>query len=272
MVSSSYARPPSRNINNNLRPNTSSTPSESGIGCLVASGHDGNCVITKIVQGGAAALSGQLSVGDIIVSIDGRYTLGLSDTVIKRALIGQPGTPINLVVRHAYSTIEHPVTLIRKPLEPLVSEDDEIAGIGAVIAQDVYNNIVVTKLIYGGAAGTCKPSDIFGEDRLHRGDIILAVNGRSIHDMTPSTVRPLLNGPVGSPVVLLVKVQNITSSFCFCGQSSLVRDRGENTMCRSRSNCAESLATCRSARSHSARSALRFCRQGSIRRQLKQIV
>ena len=201
-----YERPPSTNITGNIRHNTPMVPRESGIGCLVASGYDGSCVITKIVQGGAAALSGQLSVGDIIVSIDGRSTLGLNDSIIRKALIGQPGTPINLVVKHAYSTVEHPVSLIRKPLEPLMSEDDEIAGIGAVIAQDVNKNIVVTKLIYGGAAGTCKPSDIFGEDRLHRGDIILAINGRSIHNMTPSTVRPLLNGPVGSPVVLLVKV------------------------------------------------------------------
>ena len=202
----SYARPPSTNITGNIRQSVQSPTAESGIGCLVASGHDGVCVITKIVQGGAAALSGQLSVGDAILSINGRSTLGMSDHAIRRALTGQPGTPVNLIVRRAYSTIEQPVSLIRKPLEPLVPEENEIAGIGAVIAQDVYQNIVVTKLIYGGAAATCKPSDIFGEDRLHRGDIILAVNGRSVHDMNPNTVRPLLTGPVGSPVVLLIKV------------------------------------------------------------------
>jgi C-terminal processing protease CtpA/Prc len=203
------------NIDGKYRQNPQAPPKESGIGCLVASADDGNCIITKIVHGGAAALSGQLSVGDIVVSIDGKPSFGLPAPMIREALTGQPGTPINLLLRHPHSGIERPVALIRKPLEPIVHDEDQITGIGAVIAQDVHRNIVVTRLIYGGAAGTCKPSDIFGEDRLHRGDIILAINGKSVHDMTPNTVRPLLNGPVGTPVHLLIKVR-LTHFQCAC--------------------------------------------------------
>ena len=61
--------------------------------------------------------------------------------------------------------------LIRQPLADIpmagiVKPGEELAGIGAVLVNDVHGNVVVAKLIAGGAASYCKPSDLFGEDRL----------------------------------------------------------------------------------------------------------
>ena len=181
-------------------------PVECGIGCLVATSESGECVITKVVNGGSAAASGQVAVGEIIVNIDGKPPFGMSAAEIRKALIGPPGSSITLILRHPYSSHSRTVELQRMPLEPISEWTKEVAGIGAVIAQDINSNIVVARLVYGGAAGTCKAADIFGEDRLHRGDIILAVNTRSVHQMSTEQVAPLLTGPVGSTVKLLIKV------------------------------------------------------------------
>jgi hypothetical protein len=83
----------------------------------------------------------------------------------------------------------------------------EMAGIGAVLATDTCNppNLVVSRLVYGGAAAFTKPSDMFGEDRLKKNDQIVAIDGRDVRGMQPVDVRPLLLGPVGSNVSLMVK-------------------------------------------------------------------
>jgi len=83
----------------------------------------------------------------------------------------------------------------------------EMAGIGAVLATDTSNppNLVVSRLVYGGAAAFTKPSDMFGEDRLKKNDQIVAIDGRDVRGMQPVDVRPLLLGPVGSNVSLMVK-------------------------------------------------------------------
>ena len=64
---------------------------------------------------------------------------------------------------------------------------------------------MVSRLIYGGAAAFTKPSDIFGEDRLKVRDQIVAIDGYDVRGMQPVDVRPLLLGPVGSNVALMVK-------------------------------------------------------------------
>jgi len=88
---------------------------------------------------------------------------------------------------------------------PLQSSTGEMAGIGAVLATDVNGNLVVSRLVYGGAAAFSKPNDLFGEDRLKKKDQIVAIDGRDVRGMQPVDVRPLLLGPVGSNVALMVK-------------------------------------------------------------------
>jgi C-terminal processing protease CtpA/Prc len=74
------------------------------------------------------------------------------------------------MLRDKYQGVDRLVKLTRQPLERVGGYIGEVGGIGAVLAQDANGNLVVSRLIYGGAAAQIKPSDFFGEDRLKRYD------------------------------------------------------------------------------------------------------
>eukprot|EP00961_Rhodomonas_salina_P180025 2429882-Rhodomonas_salina.1 len=71
-------------------PNGGSGPVH-GIGCMIAQNEWDECVITKVVQGGAASFSGQVFVNDIVVSIDGKPTKDIHPDLIGRWFLGEPG-------------------------------------------------------------------------------------------------------------------------------------------------------------------------------------
>lgn len=75
-----------------------------------------------------------------------------------------------LILRDKWSGDDRVVKLTRQPLERVGGYIGEVGGIGAVLAQDANGSLVVSRLIYGGAAVQIKPSDFFGEDRLKRYD------------------------------------------------------------------------------------------------------
>jgi C-terminal processing protease CtpA/Prc len=158
-----------------------------------------------ILQGGSASFSGQVNVSDVIVSVDGRPCRDIHPDQISMWFLGEPGTAVLLVMADPLSGWEREVRLVRQPLARVGSFNGEVAGIGAVLASDTLGNIVVAKLVYGGAAAQVKPSDLFGEDRLKRYDIIVDVDGKDVRGLTPADLRPMLVGPVGSIVRLKVK-------------------------------------------------------------------
>ncbi len=64
-----------------------------GIGCMIAQNDFDECVIAKVVQGGAASFSGQVFVGDIVISIDGKPTKQIHPDLIARWFMGEPVCP-----------------------------------------------------------------------------------------------------------------------------------------------------------------------------------
>ena len=64
---------------------------------------------------------------------------------------------------------------------------------------------MVSDVVPGGAAAFSRPSDFFAEERLKVNDQILAVDGYDVRGKAPIDVRPLLLGPVGSEVRLMVR-------------------------------------------------------------------
>ena len=64
---------------------------------------------------------------------------------------------------------------------------------------------MVSDVVPGGAAAFSRPSDFFAEERLKVNDQILAVDGYDVRGTAPIDVRPLLLGPVGSEVRLMVR-------------------------------------------------------------------
>ena len=116
---------------------------------------------------------------------------------------------ISLGIKSFNSSHSRVVKLIRQPIQEsgrsFASFNQNLVGIGAVLASDIYGNLVVARLLYGGAAAYCKPNDLFGEDKLKKNDIVVAIDGRDVRGLQPIDVRPMLLGPVGTNVTLLIK-------------------------------------------------------------------
>ena len=179
----------------------------------------------------------QVHKGDVVVDIDDAPTSQMSESEVPAWFLGDAGTVVTLGLMSGGNTLmpgnRRTVRLVRQPVSMVGRADPpwtspggpgaaakptappghvengagEMAGIGAVLATDTSNppNLVVSRLVYGGAAAFTKPSDLFGEDRLKKGDQIVAIDGRDVRGMQPVDVRPLLLGPVGSNVALMVK-------------------------------------------------------------------
>ena len=184
-----------------------------GVGLAIERDAQNRCVCARVLPGGAAAFSGQVFKGDVIVKINNHPTASMSEEDVPQWFLGDAGTVVELsLMTHSLNSAVRNVRLVRQPistvsLQPETDADQpqQLAGIGAVLATDVNGNLVVSRLVYGGAAAYTKPSDLFGEDRLKKMDQIVAIDGRDVRGLQPVDVRPMLLGPVGSNVTLMVK-------------------------------------------------------------------
>ena len=55
------------------------------------------------LQGGAAAFSGRVQIGDVVVSIDGQPAAMIHPDTIRRWFVGEPGTALVLVLADPHS-------------------------------------------------------------------------------------------------------------------------------------------------------------------------
>jgi C-terminal processing protease CtpA/Prc len=72
---------------------------KAGVGIRFGVDKDMKVQIIDLFQGSPAQTSGQLDVGDILVSIDGVLVSGLSSQEINSLIVGPPGTTVTLEVR-----------------------------------------------------------------------------------------------------------------------------------------------------------------------------
>jgi hypothetical protein len=75
-----------------------SVTKQCGVGIALNRRHDGSQIVTDLNPQGPAAESGQVVVGDKLVSVDGVSLLGLSREEVSNMLLGQPGSLIQLVL------------------------------------------------------------------------------------------------------------------------------------------------------------------------------
>jgi len=75
-----------------------SVTKQSGVGIALNRRHDGSHIVTDLNPQGPAAESGQVIVGDKLVSVDGVSLLGLSREEVSNMLLGPPGSWIQLVL------------------------------------------------------------------------------------------------------------------------------------------------------------------------------
>jgi carboxyl-terminal processing protease len=77
----------------------------------------GSALVVSQVAADSPARRAGVSVGDALLAVDGRSTLGLSPADVAGALRGNPGSSVRLVLQHGAS--ERPLTLVRAEVPAL---------------------------------------------------------------------------------------------------------------------------------------------------------
>ena len=202
---------------------------DAGVGATFVPMPDGSFAIRTIKEKGAAAASGCLCSGDVILSVDSRAVNGWKPSQLSEALVGAVGTEVKLRVKPTVGEI-FDVVLIRggdavsssmsgqqrvaheqrdtkRTLELPNNQSSNVpqtgqqnlakVGIGAAFGVGGGGRFVCTALVDGGPAAM--------SGLLHQGDVLLEINGKNVHASigTPA-LRDLLEGHTGSFVSLKV--------------------------------------------------------------------
>ena len=56
----------------------------------------GDFMVTEVAEGGVAALSGKVCVGDVVVAVDNQSVMGVKSAVLRDLIMGAPGSVCNL--------------------------------------------------------------------------------------------------------------------------------------------------------------------------------
>jgi hypothetical protein len=83
-----------------------------GIGIQITSTEDGQTLIAKVIDGGAAAAA-RITAGDAITAVNGQPISGVAQADIARQIAGAVGTNVTISVRHTDGT-QQDYTLIRR--------------------------------------------------------------------------------------------------------------------------------------------------------------
>ena len=157
---------------------------------------DGNVIVRSIALGGPLALSGQVAIGDAVVSVGGKDVAG-DHRQAASMLEGQPGSSAIVAMRDSAGTIRT-ITLIRQlSIVPNPSNVPSEAGFGIRIERDAGSQDAVVKRIAKGSSAA-----VGGE--LQEGDVLTHIDGQSVVGMPCRDMGPLLIGPHGSRALLTV--------------------------------------------------------------------
>jgi len=152
-----------------------------GVGLLISSSDKGPA-IDRIVAGSPAWHCKKLDVGDVVLRIDDEEVANCTVDTIHDKLEGTDGSQVSLTVRKAEGQ-EASIPLLRQHTAsvPILFSR---RGERIVVAQTQQRHL---------------------SNQLIPGDQILAVDSIPLHDLSSSDILGLLNGPVGSTVILDVR-------------------------------------------------------------------
>jgi C-terminal processing protease CtpA/Prc len=138
------------------------------MGCVLSEERDG-LVVKKIVQGGAAHLSGRIAADDILLGIDGLAMRTLQTVAIH--LASRPiGSLFTLLLKREGDLQIEKVALLSQAQRP-VEDYKEPCGISAAL-NVVPEGVRVDQILSGGAAWL--------SGALLPGDIIVAIDGEQV--------------------------------------------------------------------------------------------
>lgn len=109
-----------------------------GVGIVVRAEEGKRVKVKSLIEGGSAALSGQVKAGDVIVKVDNREVHGLSFRAFQGLLLGAPGTKVSIVGVREKDGQRYDVILIRNGT---VREGADLAEEGMAAAKVLREEI-----------------------------------------------------------------------------------------------------------------------------------
>lgn len=130
-----------------------------GVGVVLSEGFDG-VIVTDLIKGGPAELSGQIQVDDLLVEIDGKEVTDLSFQEVMELMKGDGNSKIHLgFMRSGTKNQNNEFLRVMLEKQPIVLEDDRIK-----VSYDPYANGIVGKItlksFYESDGGPTSEKDI----------------------------------------------------------------------------------------------------------------
>ena len=171
---------------------------------------DRKIIVCSILSCSPVAICGQVAVGDFLIGVNGKRLNCIDDLTAWIQI--DDVDPIWIELKRSVTDAPHHVVLIRKfpdfeaPEPTSYPESDGMDRAACGVGIDVESeegSFVISKLSSGGSAWLAAQSpgrDSDTRNRLMPGDIIVAVDGRSLQGFSKSEVLKLLSGKIWTRV------------------------------------------------------------------------
>lgn len=126
-----------------------------GVGIVLREGING-VMITSLVKGGPAERCGKLSVGDVLVEIDGKSIDSSSYDDVLGRLKGERGTKVVLGVKHADQKAEVAVDRVELVREKIVMQDERVQYSYEPFGEGIIGKIVLPSFYESGGNSSCE--------------------------------------------------------------------------------------------------------------------
>ena len=205
---------------------------EAGLGFKFKKLASGLFEISSIKEGGFAAKTGLLGVGDVVISVDGTQTEGMSPVVFSDSLMGKDGSTVDLGVQQRGQSGTSIVACTRSMMTgddlttpktealPVRSSGVEAvpklklpvesgtpsrgAGVGGKVCGLGFSYKVSTK-DKSWRVGSIKGGWAAQSGSLQSGDLIVSVGGKETLGMELMEITKLIQGEVGTVVEIVVR-------------------------------------------------------------------
>lgn len=124
-----------------------------GVGIVLREGING-VMITSLVKGGPAERCGKLTVGDLLVEIDGKSIDSSSYDDVLGRLKGERGTKVVLGVKH--SDQKSPVDRVELVREKIVMQDERVQYTYEPFGEGIIGKIVLPSFYESGGNSSCE--------------------------------------------------------------------------------------------------------------------
>jgi hypothetical protein len=162
-------------------------------------------IVSGLVPGGNAALSGRVNLGDVIHAIDGVPVAGRAIADVVAMIKGVEGSRVTVALQDYESNMRR-VVLRREPASDRGSAPGEAVGVGVAIKASrpgSAGNIVVVGVMPGGSAAR--------SGAVALGDIVHAIDGTPVQGQPIPEVVRRIKGRAGTDVVMHLESTSLQS-------------------------------------------------------------